>query len=157
MNVFEIREHVDRTQIERLVHGFYEKVREDPELGPIFAGAIADDAWPAHLERMVAFWTTILLGRREYLGNPMMAHARSKRSATTTSITGSKSSQRPLRRSSLRRLRLPSTSERSAWEPACGRRSVRRLPEERSERLASTILGPWTRGSWYRSPSSRRR
>ena len=76
MNVFELRENVDRQQIERLVHRFYEHIRQDPELGPIFAGAIHDDAWPAHLERMVAFWTTILLGQREYLGNPMLAHAR---------------------------------------------------------------------------------
>ena len=76
MNVFELRENVEREQIERLVHRFYERVRKDAELGPIFADAIEDDAWPAHLERMVAFWTTILLGRREYLGNPMLAHAR---------------------------------------------------------------------------------
>lgn len=75
MNVFELREKVEREQIEHLVHRFYERVRQDAELGPVFAGAIDADAWPAHLERMVAFWTTTLLGRREYLGNPMLAHA----------------------------------------------------------------------------------
>ena len=76
MNVLEMRENVDREQIEQLVHRFYDRILRDPELGPVFAGAIDDDAWPAHLERMVAFWTTTLLGRREYLGNPMLAHAR---------------------------------------------------------------------------------
>lgn len=76
MNVFEMRTSVSRPQIQQLVYRFYDRVREDPELGPIFDGAIAGDRWPVHLERMVAFWSTTLHGRREYLGNPMLAHAR---------------------------------------------------------------------------------
>jgi hemoglobin len=35
--------------ITTVVDAFYVKVRRDPVLGPVFARAIADDAWPAHL------------------------------------------------------------------------------------------------------------
>jgi hemoglobin len=35
--------------ITAVVDAFYMKVRRDPVLGPVFARAIADDAWPAHL------------------------------------------------------------------------------------------------------------
>ena len=45
-------------QIERMVHEFYARVREDPELGPVFQSRIDD--WPVHLERMVWFWRAIL-------------------------------------------------------------------------------------------------
>lgn len=75
MNVFEMRENVSKQQIHELVHAFYRRVRQDADLGPIFATAIADADWPAHLERMVAFWSTVLHGQREYFGNPMIAHA----------------------------------------------------------------------------------
>ena len=32
-----------------VVDAFYAKVRVDPALGPVFARAIQDDAWPEHL------------------------------------------------------------------------------------------------------------
>ena len=67
---------IDAAMIRRLVHGFYDRVRADAELGPIFAGRIADGDWPAHLERMVAFWSSVVLLSGEYHGRPMQAHAR---------------------------------------------------------------------------------
>lgn len=44
--------------IEALVHGFYARVRQDPELAPVFDARIED--WGPHLDRMVAFWRSVL-------------------------------------------------------------------------------------------------
>ena len=41
----------------QVVDAFYAKVRRDPLLGPVFDGIIKDD-WPAHIERICAFWLT---------------------------------------------------------------------------------------------------
>ena len=57
-----------------LVRTFYAKVREDELLGPIFNGAIAD--WPHHLEKLQAFWSSVMLGSGRYKGQPMPAHVR---------------------------------------------------------------------------------
>jgi hemoglobin len=54
------------------VHRFYAKVRADAELGPIFASRIAD--WEPHLERMVAFWSSVALMTGRYHGRPVPAH-----------------------------------------------------------------------------------
>lgn len=55
-----------------LVHRFYGKVRADAVLGPIFAARISD--WGPHLERMVAFWSSVALMTGRYHGAPMPAH-----------------------------------------------------------------------------------
>lgn len=60
-------------EIRRMVHLFYDRVREDPLLGPVFENRI-DGEWGAHLERMVAFWTSVLLASGQYLGNPLETH-----------------------------------------------------------------------------------
>ena len=44
--------------IEKMVHTFYARVREDAELGPIFERRVED--WPVHLGRMVLFWRAVL-------------------------------------------------------------------------------------------------
>ena len=59
--------------IRRFVARFYEAVREDTELGPIFEARIGS-AWDAHLERMVDFWSTVLLASGRYRGNPLETH-----------------------------------------------------------------------------------
>ena len=59
-------------QLALLVDRFYAKVREDSVLGPIFNGAIAD--WPEHLEKLTAFWSSIMLTSGRYKGQPMAAH-----------------------------------------------------------------------------------
>ncbi|HPZ88847.1 MAG TPA: group III truncated hemoglobin [Flavihumibacter sp.] len=41
--------------IQLLVDRFYQRVRENKLLGPIFAGVIGDQ-WPKHLEKMYRFW-----------------------------------------------------------------------------------------------------
>lgn len=63
---------IDEDGLNRLVWLFYARVRQDAELGPIFNGAIAD--WPAHLEKLVAFWSSVMLTSGRYKGNPVAAH-----------------------------------------------------------------------------------
>lgn len=63
---------LSRADVERLVDAFYDRVRIDPVLGPIFNPAVHD--WDAHKATLVQFWTSIMLGTREYRGNPMAAH-----------------------------------------------------------------------------------
>lgn len=60
--------------IEFLVHTFYDKIRVNGLIGPIFIGVIRDN-WPVHLEKMVRFWQTILLEDHTYFGSPFLPHA----------------------------------------------------------------------------------
>lgn len=60
--------------IQLLVDTFYDKVRIDPLIGPIFTGIIMDK-WPIHLEKMYRFWQTILLSEHTYFGTPFPPHA----------------------------------------------------------------------------------
>lgn len=63
---------LDEEKLTALVHQFYAKVRKDPMLGPIFAEHVID--WPAHLAKMVDFWSSISLMTGRYHGAPMPAH-----------------------------------------------------------------------------------
>ena len=67
---------LDEASLSLLLERFYAKVRHDPALGPIFAGAIADDAWPAHMARITGFWRSVLFKAGGYKGNPFAVHAR---------------------------------------------------------------------------------
>ena len=64
---------LDEGILRALVHDFYARVRADAVLGPVFADRIAD--WPRHLDRMVAFWSSVALMTGRYHGAPMPAHA----------------------------------------------------------------------------------
>lgn len=64
---------VDEAMITRLVHGFYDGIRADPVLGPIFAARVTD--WTPHLARMVDFWSSVMLMTGRYHGQPMVKHA----------------------------------------------------------------------------------
>ena len=66
------RTGIDEDMIERLVHAFYDRVREDALLGPIFDQRIAD--WDDHLERMCAFWSSVALMSGRYHGQPTARH-----------------------------------------------------------------------------------
>lgn len=63
---------IDEAMIERLVHGFYDRVREDALLGPIFEARIDD--WSPHLKQMCAFWSSVALMSGRYHGQPMVKH-----------------------------------------------------------------------------------
>lgn len=67
----EVRE-ITEAQIAALVPRFYDRVRADALIGPVFADAIDD--WPPHLEHLVAFWSSVMLTTGRYKGNPMAAH-----------------------------------------------------------------------------------
>lgn len=58
---------IDETYISLLVESFYDRVRKDPELGPIFARAIPGD-WGPHLAKMKDFWASVALGDTRYDG-----------------------------------------------------------------------------------------
>lgn len=60
--------------IQLLVNTFYDKIKVDLLLGPIFHGVIKDN-WPTHLEKMYRFWQTVLLGEHTYYGSPFPPHA----------------------------------------------------------------------------------
>jgi hemoglobin len=68
---------IDETVIRSLVHGFYAKVRNDAEIGPIFNRIIGQD-WDQHLNKMCDFWSSVMLLTGNYKGNPMIAHMRLK-------------------------------------------------------------------------------
>ena len=63
---------ITETQIAKLIPQFYDRVRADALIGPVFAGAI--DNWPPHLEKLMAFWSSVMLASGRYRGNPMAAH-----------------------------------------------------------------------------------
>ena len=58
--------------IERLVRAFYDKVRTDPMLAPVFDARIRD--WEPHLQQMCAFWSSVALMSGRYHGTPMVKH-----------------------------------------------------------------------------------
>lgn len=67
---------VNEDTIHALVHGFYDAVRRDSLIGPIFDREVAAEKWPVHLEKMCAFWSSLLLKTRRYQGRPLSPHLR---------------------------------------------------------------------------------
>jgi hemoglobin len=65
---------LDEAMIHAVVHGFYDGIRKDDLLGPIFMGAIAPDEWPHHLAKMCDFWSSTLLRTGRYAGRPLAPH-----------------------------------------------------------------------------------
>jgi len=64
-----------RDDIVRLVDRFYDHIREDEKLGPIF-DKIAQVNWETHLPKMYDFWDTVLFRAGTFRGNPLAAHAK---------------------------------------------------------------------------------
>lgn len=62
-----------RADIVRLVDTFYDAVRADGLIGPIF-DEVARVDWSAHLPRMYDFWEAVLFGRSGFKGNPLAVH-----------------------------------------------------------------------------------
>lgn len=62
-----------RKDIELLVDSFYERVKSDPTIGPIFTD-IAFVNWEKHLPIMCDFWENAILFTGSYEGNPMDLH-----------------------------------------------------------------------------------
>jgi hemoglobin len=65
---------IDEAMIRSLVDTFYDAVRDDDLLGPIFARHVA--VWSLHLPKMYDFWSTVVLRTGRYAGRPIEAHRR---------------------------------------------------------------------------------
>lgn len=63
---------IDEAMIARLIDGFYDRVRGDPLIGPVFNERIAD--WRPHLAQMRLFWSSVALMSGVYHGRPMPKH-----------------------------------------------------------------------------------
>ena len=63
---------LDQARLARLVDRFYDKVRTDPMLGPVFDPVVAD--WNHHKALMTSFWSTVVLRTAQYRGNPLAKH-----------------------------------------------------------------------------------
>ena len=63
---------ITEEKLKELVELFYGRVRKDPLIGPVFNGAIDD--WPEHLDRLQAFWSSVMLTSGRYKGRPLPAH-----------------------------------------------------------------------------------
>lgn len=73
-SIARIREEtgIDETLIDALVEGFYDRVRQDALIGPVFSARISD--WGPHLEQMKLFWSSVALSTGVYQGRPMPKH-----------------------------------------------------------------------------------
>ena len=65
---------VDESTVRTLVDTFYDSIRKDQLLGPVFDRHVAD--WSLHLPKMYAFWSSVVLRTGRYAGRPIDAHAR---------------------------------------------------------------------------------
>lgn len=70
---------MDRIELEEaallpVIKLFYERVRSDKLLGPVFESAIPD--WDDHHARLVDFWSSVMLTTGRYKGNPVALHLR---------------------------------------------------------------------------------
>jgi hemoglobin len=59
--------------IRELVEAFYARADDDPLLGPIFSRELTG-RWDAHLAKMTTFWSSLVLGTKDYRGNVQEAH-----------------------------------------------------------------------------------
>ena len=63
----------DRRDVACLVNVFYDRVRDDRVLGPIFDD-VAHVDWATHLPRMYDFWESVLFGSSTFKGTPLVVH-----------------------------------------------------------------------------------
>lgn len=71
---WETPEGLDETMIRAVVDDFYARARRDDVIGPVFNRIIPDAEWPAHLDKIADFWSSMLLGTGRYHGRPMPKH-----------------------------------------------------------------------------------
>ncbi|MDR5831417.1 group III truncated hemoglobin [Caballeronia sp. LP006] len=63
----------DEANIRTLVETFYRRVDDDSLLGPIFSRELTG-RWDEHLTKMTTFWSSLVLGTKQYRGNVQEAH-----------------------------------------------------------------------------------
>jgi hemoglobin len=59
--------------IEILVEQFYQKIKADDLLGPVFTDIVKVN-WEKHLPVMISFWENALFYNGSYAGNPIQTH-----------------------------------------------------------------------------------
>ncbi|SHJ42174.1 group III truncated hemoglobin [Aquimarina spongiae] len=69
-----LKEIHNREDVFVLVSTFYKRIRKDDTLGPIFNHHLAEEQWPAHIQKLTDFWMTALFGVASFKGNPVKAH-----------------------------------------------------------------------------------
>jgi len=65
---------ITESDVARLVHTFYGRVRKDPLLSPVFGAHVHN--WDEHLTTLTDFWSWLLLKKPGFNGNPMPKHMR---------------------------------------------------------------------------------
>jgi len=73
-------DQIDEAALERVIPAFYARVRADAAIGPLFEAAVHD--WPGHLEKLVAFWSSVMLTTGRYKGSPVAEHLKHKAAIT---------------------------------------------------------------------------
>ncbi len=63
---------VSEEALDLLVRAFYAAAREDPLIGPVFGGAVAN--WDHHVQVVHDFWSRALLDTTRYRGFPFSVH-----------------------------------------------------------------------------------
>ncbi len=64
--------------IRRLLELFYARVRDDAQLGPVFARHVGttDAEWVRHFARLGDFWSSVMRHSGRYHGDPFSTHLR---------------------------------------------------------------------------------
>lgn len=63
----------NRSDIESLIDAFYRKVLKDDVIKHFFTQVVSLN-WEVHIPIMYDFWESMLLGSKNYKGNPMIKH-----------------------------------------------------------------------------------
>lgn len=73
--IFHMRDLESDADVRVLVDEFYDAIRGDALLNPIFTD-VAQVDWAHHLPKMYAFWNGLIFGTPGYVGAPFAAHVR---------------------------------------------------------------------------------
>ncbi|WP_440881227.1 group III truncated hemoglobin [Tenacibaculum sp. C7A-26P2] len=68
------KEIASREDIYLLVLTFYDRIKKDDLIGPIFIEMIPEKEWGNHLIKLTDFWETNLFFVRKFKGNPVKVH-----------------------------------------------------------------------------------
>jgi hemoglobin len=69
-----LQHDITEPALAELVQRFYTKVRQDPEIGPVFNSQVQH--WDEHFDTLAKFWSSVMLTSGQYKGNPMAAHTK---------------------------------------------------------------------------------
>lgn len=69
-------DHFTEENLRIFLSAFYDKVKVDPLIGPIFIERLGrtEAEWAPHMDRVVAFWASVLLKTGGYQGKLVMVH-----------------------------------------------------------------------------------